>query len=237
MKQKKNSTPSSKSSTYPNTSTHHASPQHDTVLFDFDGCIADTLPLWLESFRRTFAQLEISISDRMIIDTAFHRWDLVAERLGIRDIEDFGTRLYTHFHDLTETVQTHQDVPKTLRALKKRGIKTAVVTSTHRATAEHLLESLGTRQYFDCVVGWEDTTNNKPHPEPVLFAMEQLKSNPQKTIMIGDSQADLIAGNEASVTTVWFFPPSHVNFYQREIMMRHQPNFIIPHMYDLMTIV
>lgn len=98
-------------------STRHTSPQHDSVLFDFDGYIADTHPPWLEPFRRIFAQLKISISDRMIIHTTLHRWSLVAERLDIRNIKDFGARFYTHFHELTETVQTHQDVPKTLRSL------------------------------------------------------------------------------------------------------------------------
>jgi pyrophosphatase PpaX len=54
---------------------------------------------------------------------------------------------------------------------------------------------------FDAVVGSDDVTHPKPHPEPVLRAIELLGADPASTVFIGDSRHDLECGRAAGVRT------------------------------------
>ena len=54
---------------------------------------------------------------------------------------------------------------------------------------------------FDAVVGSDDVTQPKPHPEPVLKAIGLLGADPSGTVFIGDSRHDIECGRIAGVRT------------------------------------
>jgi pyrophosphatase PpaX len=56
--------------------------------------------------------------------------------------------------------------------------------------------------FFDAVVTADDTELHKPHPDPVLHALELLDSEPPKAAFVGDSPFDVGAGKAAGVFTV-----------------------------------
>jgi len=210
---------------------------YSTVLFDLDGCIIDSLPVWLKAFRETFDLLGISLSDDKIISQGFHRWDQKAQELGIKDVPAFAKTLYEHFHAKYTEINLHEGFIETIKPLTEKGVACAIVTSTYRKTAEEILAQKGISQYFPRIIAWEDTKLNKPDPDPILFAMEELNAIPQETVMIGDNEVDIIAGNSAGVTSIWYYPESHVRFYPDALFKRNNPTFTITHFRELIDLL
>jgi pyrophosphatase PpaX len=60
---------------------------------------------------------------------------------------------------------------------------------------------VGLEGAFEVIVGADSVTHPKPHPEPVLKALELLAADPARTVFIGDSRHDLECGRAACVKT------------------------------------
>lgn len=88
-----------------------------------------------------------------------------------------------------------------LESLKHRGKKTAVVTNKYEGISVDILKHFGILDLVDIVVGADTTAEKKPSPVPVLYAVEKLGQLPEKSIMIGDSETDILAGKSAGTYT------------------------------------
>jgi len=67
---------------------------------------------------------------------------------------------------------------------------------------ERFLEHYGVRRHFTAVIGAQTTPRMKPHPEPLLFAAQQMGVRPQECLMIGDTTIDIRTGRSAGAQTV-----------------------------------
>jgi phosphoglycolate phosphatase len=76
-----------------------------------------------------------------------------------------------------------------------------VTTKTGRYSRE-LLEHFGVMKYFEVLIGFENITNPKPHPEPILRALELMKSDTDNVWMIGDTRLDLESSQRAGIGAV-----------------------------------
>ncbi|MGH7606686.1 MAG: HAD-IA family hydrolase, partial [Gemmatimonadales bacterium] len=74
-----------------------------------------------------------------------------------------------------------------------------LVTSKMRDGAQRGLRVAGLDHAFDIIVGCDDVTNFKPHPEPVLRAIDELGVPAAETVFIGDSRHDMACGRAAGV--------------------------------------
>lgn len=82
-------------------------------------------------------------------------------------------------------------------ALKSAGVKTAVVSN--RRFARVAVEHCGLADLFDAIVGLEDVTNAKPHPEPILTALARLGVAPAGAVYVGDTDIDMRTAVAADV--------------------------------------
>ncbi|MBP9690989.1 HAD-IA family hydrolase [Candidatus Woesebacteria bacterium] len=210
--------------------------KYTTILFDFDGCIADTLPIWLKSFRNIFDEMGIEISDRDIIERAFHRWD-ERDDLGIVDMDTFAKKLYVQFDALSNTLELHDGFIPTIQSIRENNLKTAVVTSTLRNTIDEKLTQLKLTELFDTTLAWEDTKKNKPDPDPIIEAMKRLSATPEETIMIGDNEVDIVAAQRAGVTSVWYYPLLNEYFYPNNAFASLKPDFTLKSFNELVDLL
>jgi pyrophosphatase PpaX len=95
-------------------------------------------------------------------------------------------------------------IEESLSRLRQAGIKVAVVTSKRRASVEMALNNFpGFRNAVDRFVTMEDTTEHKPHPEPLLRGLELLGDVPKEgAAYVGDSPFDVEAAKAAGLTSV-----------------------------------
>jgi len=83
-------------------------------------------------------------------------------------------------------LRTYPKVRQTLKILKNKGIKLAIVTDAPRFKAYMRLDAIGIADMFDVVVGKEDTGRSKPSKLPFKRALKLMKVNPEETLHVGD---------------------------------------------------
>jgi HAD superfamily hydrolase (TIGR01509 family) len=87
------------------------------------------------------------------------------------------------------------------RALRGRGMKFVVVTSSLRRNAVRVLESIGLKP--DVLVAGDDVDRGKPDPEPVLLALELAGLSPKEVFAVGDTLNDVKAYRSAGIDRVY----------------------------------
>ena len=88
-------------------------------------------------------------------------------------------------------------VEDVLRQLRDAGIALAVVTNDSEALAKAQLDKLGWSSFFGTIIGADSGHGAKPAPAGVRFAMEAAGVPHTETVMVGDSEADMVAGRDA----------------------------------------
>ncbi len=88
-----------------------------------------------------------------------------------------------------------------LAALQAPGRKFAVVTSKNRRAMERGLRTCGLVEFFDVCVTTDDVDRYKPHPAPVVEALDRLSADASDAVFIGDSPHDVASGRAAGVAT------------------------------------
>lgn len=103
---------------------------------------------------------------------------------------------------MEEAVPVKAGVHELLAELAKRGIPTAVATSSRSNHALGHLGAAGILGTFQAVVTRDDVTNPKPHPEPYLKATHLLGLEPQHCLAVEDSHAGVRAASAAGLQTI-----------------------------------
>jgi len=185
---------------------HRAATRHRAILFDLDGTLIDSIELILASMRYAFDKCQAPApSDAEWLTGVGTPLRTMFEHYAtdVESIDRFIAAYREHqFANHDRLVRCYDDVPMTVAALKARGHPLAVVTSKTDALARRGLEHVGLANYFDTIVGCDSCTRHKPHPEPVLTALNRLGYEPDEALFVGDSVHDIESGNAAGVLTI-----------------------------------
>lgn len=180
------------------------------VLFDFDGTLADTLPLIYRAFREMWVEVDgKERSDEEIRGLFGPPEEEVIQRGVPGDrLEASLADFYRRYGELHGTeVRPVPEVLRLLRGLKEEGYRVGVVTGKGRRSAEISLVELGMSDFIDTLVTGSEVRRYKPHPEGIQIALDKLGCLPEEGVYVGDSPVDVRAGKEAGLTTVgvrWF---------------------------------
>ncbi|NCP47164.1 hypothetical protein AUJ42_01350 [Candidatus Collierbacteria bacterium CG1_02_44_10] len=195
-------------------------------LFDWDGSLADTLPILFSGFKKIFANYDIQVTNKVIGKEVIGDWG-GPERLGISDSEKFFAELETEVLDKLNTVKLNQGVFELLSQIKQNGGKIGVVTASRKRWVKGSLRKNGLRELVDVFLGKEDVEYVKPDPEGVLKALEIMRGKPEEAIMIGDNEKDIMAGRRAGVDTGIYFPSRYEEYYVRDKQLCLGANYVI----------
>ena len=177
------------------------------VLWDMDGTLIDSEPHWLKSERQLAEKLGGSWTEadglEMVGLSLADSTKLFAEKLGV-DVPHDEILI-----ELTESVSKslEQEIiwrpgaRELLQDLRKRGIKTALVTMSLRAMAKQVVDAIPF-DAFDIIVAGDDVTYGKPHPEPYLKAAALLGVEPGECVAFEDSISGLLSAEAAGTKAV-----------------------------------
>jgi pyrophosphatase PpaX len=179
---------------------------HDTVLFDLDGTLIDSIELIRRSFVHAHrVHLGVVPDEREFVSGLGRplRWQFAQVVEDPAEVEAM-IATYREFnlahHD--ELVTVYPGAVEAVARLAERGARLAIVTSKLHASAERGLVHCGfDLGLFGAIVGVDDVTEHKPHPQPVLRALELLGADAAGAVMVGDSPHDLAAGRAAGTRT------------------------------------
>jgi HAD superfamily hydrolase (TIGR01509 family) len=201
--------------------------QFQTYLFDWDGTLADTLSVWLKTYRRVFDQLDLPITDKEIGQQVFGNLDYWTQH-GLEQHLDLVRAEEEKAYAAIQTIDLNSGARELFEKLTKQGVVLGIVTTAARENIESALKRHQISQYFSTLVCGTDTVKHKPDPEPVLIALENLHADPKSTVMIGDTDKDINAGRAAGVHTILLeIPGYHDVFYKEDMVLSSQPEFIV----------
>ena len=179
------------------------------VIFDMDGVIIDSEPLWRIAMIQSFVEIGIPFSDEHCRITTGLRFKEVAEfwfkKHGINHItvDEFDELVINRLCDLIKQEgKTMKGVMEALQFLKQKNIKIGIGTSSNTKLMNTVVDVLNIRHYFDELCSAEHMTYGKPHPEVYLTCAEKLKANPLNCLVIEDSVNGIIAGKAAQMKVV-----------------------------------
>src|SRR5215211_4431419 len=171
------------------------------VLFDLDGTLIDSGAIILASMRHAAETvLERRIPDEELM-AAVGGPGLVAQMRALDP--EHAEELVRVYRELHEELQACPGVLDVLPELTRRGARLGIVTAKRLPTVRLALDVIPElERYFDVVVGAEDTERHKPHPDPILEALERLEAQPEESAYVGDSPFDVQAAKAAGVRAV-----------------------------------
>ena len=188
------------------------------VIFDMDGTLFDTEPYFERSWSETGERWGLVGMREMYYSQAAGRSiDIVKQLLKEIYGVDFDSECYfadrwVQFKCLVSNgVEEKPGCYELLTFLKKKGIRTALATSTPKDIAELYLYKSRIPEYLDAVVFGNEVERGKPHPDIFLEAGRRIGAVPEKTIVVGDSSFDMIGGHRAGMRPVMVIdhnPPS-----------------------------
>ncbi len=160
----------------------------DTVLFDFDGVVADTEPsydlFWnskAEKFNLGFENFAAMIKGETLrnIIGEYFKCASDSEKAAIaKDLDAF------------EQEMPYKEIPGSenfIRILKERGFKLGLVTSSSMHKMKYALAKLGLENCFDAIVTGDSIKEGKPNPQCYITAAQMLKSDPSNCAVFEDS--------------------------------------------------
>ncbi|MET3576709.1 pyrophosphatase PpaX [Bhargavaea ullalensis] len=207
----------------------------NTILFDFDGTLLDTNELIIQTFMAVLGKHYPGRFDREdclsfigpSLKETFDSIDPAMTEQLVREYREWNAEM----HD--EMVAEYPAVTETLRLLKAKGLKLAVVSTKRRDVLARGMALMGVEDVFDCVIGLDDVTRPKPDPEPLQKAMDLLGAEPSRTLMVGDNSHDIEGGKNAGTRTAGVAWSAKGEAF----LAKFEPDYMLHGMGDLLEIV
>jgi len=182
------------------------------ICFDLDGTLIDTDEKYVARAARWLRPLSTILPDSNP-ETLARRVVMAVETpvnatLGLFDrfhLDEFFGPLLDRLHRSRGLAAVNEIrlIPGALATLERLGSRfpLGIATSRDRWSTEAILEEEALNRFFQCVATARTTLRAKPHPQPIIWAANQLGVHPQSLLMVGDTTVDIRAGRAASAQT------------------------------------
>lgn len=185
------------------------------ILFDLDGTLINSVPdltsavnhMLKELKRETFSEETIhgwvGNGALVLVKRALLGQSSIDENLDEVLVSN-ALEIFFSFYakNLCVSTVTYDNVSDTLRNLKAKGYRLAIVTNKPFAFVEPILEGLGLDGLFELILGGDSLPQKKPDPAPLLHVCKTLNVDVSACVMVGDSKNDILAANASGMQSV-----------------------------------
>lgn len=213
--------------------------KYDTVIFDLDGTLLNTLEDLTDSVNYALALYDFpcrSIAEiRSFVGNGVGRLMELSIPDGLNNphfekcLSDFRTHYSKNMWNKTGA---YGGIMELLRQLSNEEFKMAVVSNKFDTAVKELIQDYF-GEYIKVAIGESKNVSRKPAPDTVLKALEQLGSVPEKAVYVGDSEVDVKTAKNAGLVCVgvtW-------GFRDREILEREGADYIINKPDELLRVI
>lgn len=188
----------------------------DTVIFDMDGLLLDTEPLWTESMYRIVKKYSIPINIHQFKETTGLRITEVTEHWSLH----YPWQGPTHQHvadeildDIIEAAKRRAEVMDgvldALERLKSDHFKIGLASSSPARMIHTLIDHFRLNSFFDTITSADIVEWGKPHPAVFQACATALRSHPRHCLVLEDSVNGMIAAKAARMKVVVVPDPVH----------------------------
>lgn len=183
------------------------------IIFDIDGVLVDSREANVDFYQKLFVKAGYSKPSRKEILDLFHLplRESIEVITGVTDQVEVQ-RIWEMARDDDSRDASLLKFPERLEEILEhlhKNYRLAIVTSRIRVGVDFVFTAKEIKHYFDVVVAYEDYNNPKPHPEPLLVALQKLQVTTKEAIYIGDSDTDIEAAKAAQVESIHLSASPH----------------------------
>lgn len=180
-----------------------------TVIFDIDGLLIDSEPLWNEAAAEVFSQYGIHLTEEQYKTTTglrtkeFVYWWFSQFNIGHAELANAEKQIVESVLDKIERKGTIMaGVPYIFDFFARKSFRIGLATSSPPTLIDLVVKMTGIGHYLHATASAEDLPYGKPHPQVYLNCAEQLQSAPLQCICFEDSFNGLIAAKSARMKCV-----------------------------------
>ncbi len=192
----------------------------DLVMFDLDGTLVETAPEIADAVNDTLRRFDLpEVTQQQVNDWIGHGTrTLLIQALafaGKTDVaavsaSDSLTLIGAEFDNSYQRrcgtrSRLYPQVRETLAALRRQGVKLAVVTNKESRYTRTVLDAHQLAPLLDCVVSGDSLPTKKPDPAGIQGCLAQFAVSPHQALFVGDSSIDVATARNAGVA-VWALP-------------------------------
>jgi HAD superfamily hydrolase (TIGR01509 family) len=182
-------------------------PCAQAVLFDLDGLLLDSEPVWYAVESEVVERLggvwgehhQAACIGGTLDASCRYILDLTGSAMTVAELTAMLLAgMVEHFH---AGLPLHDGALELVDAVRARGVPTALVSSSYRVLVDAALDRIG-QDRFDVVVVGDEITHGKPHPEPYLTACVRLAVEPGRSVVLEDAPSGVASAEAAGCVVV-----------------------------------
>jgi len=179
------------------------------AIFDMDGLLIDSEPLWREAEIDVFGSVGVPLTEDMCRETTGLRHDAVVRYWHARypwdepGIDQLTVQLLEAAQALiVERGVLMPGAQQAIQDLNQRGLQLAIASSSPRSLIEAVVQKFGLGEYFSVLHSAEDEEAGKPDPAVYLSTMSLLGVRPQDCFALEDSLSGIRAAKAAGAKVI-----------------------------------
>ena len=194
------------------------------VLFDWDGTLVDSAERTFRCYARVFAVFGIAFDRADFERTYSPDWYRTYAAIGLPDESwsEADARWIACYE--TEPGELVSGARKALERLAAAGVTLGLVSSGDATRVRSELAALELEPLFEVAVCGGETARRKPHPEPLLVALERIATTPAECAYVGDSPEDVAMAQAAGAFAIGI--PG--GFPNRDALVASAPDLLAP---------
>lgn len=175
-----------------------------SYIFDFDGTLINSLPLWRDLDRTYLEQHGIAVPpDLQRAIEGLNFFDCASyfrRRFGITDSEE--TIIAEWLSTIHQQIVAHPLKDDALRFIHQTDRRLAIATSNYRTIIEDVLRVNQLQDRFEVIVTSDDVGRSKPDPAVFLKAAELLNTRPHDCVVFEDTEAGVLGAKRGGMTAI-----------------------------------
>lgn len=205
------------------------------IIFDLDGTLIDSSDGIVEAFNYALRQFHLPEQPH----------DKIAPMIGF-PLDHMFVQLAGHSNPelksafrkkgMETVVRASQALPganEVVISLFDTGCKLGIATTKSRSDIDGILEKLGWREFFEAVIGGDEVSQVKPHPEQFELLLVKMKSDCANTVVVGDTINDILPARQLGITEIAVRSPYGNSLEVQQL----KPHFFLEEIQELQDVL
>ncbi|KAF3982577.1 MAG: HAD family phosphatase [Methylococcales symbiont of Hymedesmia sp. n. MRB-2018] len=185
-------------------------PQFSAVIFDLDGLVLDTEPVYFRAWKQAASVMGYELSDEFCFSLSGLHFQDVKQKLLMHCGTDFNLQRFNQYsgqywreHVEQQGIPVKKGFLNCLEQLKSKGIPFCLATNSYRENAKESLELAGLGHVFSIIICRDQIKQGKPEPDIFLAAAKALSTPVKQCLVLEDSMIGIQAAVKAGAISAY----------------------------------
>lgn len=206
------------------------------ICFDLDGTLVDSSLTIFKTTQSALKKLNLNSSipeARFVNMIGMHFIDIFNKlNIDVPDIELFIKTYKEIYFDFIDHSVLYPAASEVLKFNYDAGKMISLLTTKAQDQADKIIDHFELKGVFNYVMGRRNGMAHKPSEEPLLYICNELKVEPNETLIVGDTELDIMCGKNAGAKTCGVL----YGYRTKEHIENENPDFFISDLKELISI-